>query len=554
MRRSKLRTSWLAHAGVWLLLAAPCWAQAAPPPAPAPDAPDGTQPADEPSTDDVPHADDDPSSGDAPPADDDPSPDDAPPADGEPSPDDAPPAESSPLERLLAGEDPDMLSEEERQRRLTTAPPPEFAARKPLIPQEILLEKREGRNTTGFPEIGWDQENGVVLGAQLQLFLNGTRDDGLFASAPYRARTLIAGRRTSEGVTELEFGVDVPYVLDSPYRVRLGLSASQTPIANYYGVGKESMERLSFPGQARAFTRRARYADALRRSPDGLTTYARYDQWRSTSLRSSLRVERDLLQGVLRPLLGFALSYRDVDDYTNRGTRAKAPFSDVRARQLTTRLRQDRERGRIRGFRGGFDQSVKLGLTYDTRDFEPDPARGWFVMAASDISSRYLGSDFDYQRVSLTATGYLRLLPRDMTRLVLAGRIAYSTVFGAVPFYELGSFARTDEDLSGLGGYQTLRGYQRSRFVGRSLALASAELRWAFAELRFLGDHFRLMAVAFVDAGRAFERPAEFHLRNWRYAYGAAFRFSWNLSTVISFDYGVSREDGIFYVSIGHPF
>lgn len=449
---------------------------------------------------------------------------------------------------------PEDLSPEERARRLATAPPPAFMADKSRIPDEILLEKREGRNVTGFPELGYDQENGFVLGAQLQLFLNGSRDDGFFANAPYRARVLLAARRTTGEVSELEFGVDVPYALDTPFRFRLGFTAVQTPIANYYGVGRETMRRLRFPGEPGTFRRRENYEDALRRSPDAQTTYARYSQWRSTALRVSGRVEHDLLSGVLRPLLGVALSYRDVDDYTNRSTNAESPeYGLVRARQLSTRLREDHQRGRIEGFRGGFDTTVKLGLTYDTRDFEPDPASGLFVMAGSEISSRYLASEFDYQRLSLTATGYLDLLP-GFTRLILAGRVAYSTVFGQVPFYELGSFARTDQDLEGLGGYQTLRGYQRARFVGRSMALASAELRWAFAEVDFLGSHFRLMAVGFADAGRAFEDSAEFHLRNWRYGYGAAFRFSWNLSTVISFDYGLSREDSVFYVSIGHPF
>lgn len=43
-----------------------------------------------------------------------------------------------------------------------------------------------------------------------------------------------------------------------------------------------------------------------------------------------------------------------------------------------TKLKADNETGEIHGFRGGWDNSVRLGLAYDTRDLEPNPRSGMF--------------------------------------------------------------------------------------------------------------------------------------------------------------------------------
>ena len=43
-------------------------------------------------------------------------------------------------------------------------------------------------------------------------------------------------------------------------------------------------------------------------------------------------------------------------------------------------------------------------------------------------------------------------------------------------------------------------------------------------------------------------------IRAWRPSYGAAFRFSWNLATLGTFDYGFSEEGSGIYVNFGHMF
>ena len=51
-----------------------------------------------------------------------------------------------------------------------------------------------------------------------------------------------------------------------------------------------------------------------------------------------------------------------------------------------TRLFADHQAGKITGFNGGWDNALKIGLTFDTRDFEPDPASGVMLQAVGRVS------------------------------------------------------------------------------------------------------------------------------------------------------------------------
>ena len=60
------------------------------------------------------------------------------------------------------------------------------------------------------------------------------------------------------------------------------------------------------------------------------------------------------------------------------------------------------------------------------------------------------------------------------------------------------------------------------------------------------------MAI-FSEGGRSFN-DVELHFRDWKGGFGVGFRLAWNLATLVSFDFGVSREDSIFYLELGTQF
>jgi hypothetical protein len=69
-----------------------------------------------------------------------------------------------------------------------------------------------------------------------------------------------------------------------------------------------------------------------------------------------------------------------------------------------TRLFTDHQAGNIIGFNGGWDNAVKLGLTFDTRDFEPDPDSGVMAQVVGRIASKIIGSAFELPAIQLQRT------------------------------------------------------------------------------------------------------------------------------------------------------
>lgn len=417
---------------------------------------------------------------------------------------------------------------------------------KPQIPEPILKDKREGAYFTGIPVIGTDPESGVVLGANIQWFDNGAKDNPFFAYAPYRKKVSATFDLSTRGRQEYVLEYDQPYIADTPWRVRAYGAYLGEKFADYFGIGEGTLGRLSFPGTPGVTYRRANdYFDALRDIRDG-KTWARFNYFDKRQVTFVGNLERDYFGGLLRPLVGVQVSHMDVRDYT--GVQVNGGVNQE------TLLRQDFREGRIRGFDGGWLNLARVGLTYDSRDYEPDPTSGVLGQALLEGTTRWLGASSDYGHLTVKFQGYRRLIP-DVTRLVLAGNAVYSVHFGVVPFYALSSLAAPNEEgKEGLGGWSTLRGYYANRFVGKVKMHGSVELRWSPFEFTVWNQHIKPTLVPFVDAGRVFDKIGRFSLNDWKIAGGIGLRLIWNLATIISFDVGFSRESTLFYVQLGHQF
>jgi outer membrane protein assembly factor BamA len=211
----------------------------------------------------------------------------------------------------------------------------------------------------------------------------------------------------------------------------------------------------------------------------------------------------------------------------------------------------------VSGCDGGWNNTLRAGISYDTRDFAPDPNSGVFVDSVGHWSAKGFGSYANYLRWTTAARIYVSPFPK-LTDLVLAGRVLYSIQSAAVPFFTMNTLAMaggTDDftDQTGLGGERTLRGYRQDRFIGLVDAAASAEMRWTFVKFPLLRQYFSIQIAPFVDTGRVFDSVA-LSLDDWKVAGGAGLRVGWNRSTIVMFDYGRSSEGDGFYIDFGMPF
>jgi hypothetical protein len=433
-------------------------------------------------------------------------------------------------------------------------PRPDFLNRRPFIPDFLLKDKRDGSFVTAVPAIGWDQQAGLTLGVVGFLFNNGKKDDPFFRTTPYRQQISVTAVGALSGLQRYGATLDQPNIFDSPYRLLAAVQYKIDPLNNYFGIGSATLQDFNFPGApGQSFRTYNGYQNALRQEVNGYA-YTKYDLYQTRETSFGVAVERDVFGGIVRPLIGVDVRYIDLRDFT--GSRVDAETSsgdDVRATEQPTRMHTDCQAGVITGCSGGFDNVLKLGVALDTLDFEPDPYSGVLAQAVAELSAKALGSDFDYQRLTFSTSGYKTVFP-NIARLVLAGRALYSMQFGNVPFFSVPMLAFDTGDRRGLGGFETMRGFVDRRFVGESAVLVNAELRWSIFEGGYVfGQHLRPMLAPFVDAGRVFD-GTQLRFDGWRADSGIGFRLIWNLVTTVSFDYGISSEGQVFQMALGYAF
>jgi hypothetical protein len=122
-------------------------------------------------------------------------------------------------------------------------PRPDFINRRPLIPDFLLKDKREGRFITAVPAIGWDQQAGFNLGVVGFLFDNGKKDDPFFRTTPYRQQISVTALGALSGLQRCGVKLDQPNMFDGPYRLRADVQYAIDPLNNHFGIGRPSRAR-----------------------------------------------------------------------------------------------------------------------------------------------------------------------------------------------------------------------------------------------------------------------------------------------------------------------
>jgi len=412
-----------------------------------------------------------------------------------------------------------------------------------------LAKKNEGGYITGLPLLAYSTDLGFGGGARAYYYWDGHRDDPRFAETPYLFRMFVQAFASTRGLQFHWIDLDAPRIADSPYRFRAQIIYERNINQNYFGLGNRSLAPLQFPGMTRTFAHYADYSDAQLQVDSSGNAWSKYDQYDLQRPFAIASIERNFLGDRVRVLGGFGVSYTTIRDYSGKQVDA---VGDTKAPEGQTRLATDCAYGLVVGCKGGRENYLRLGISYDTRDFEPDPNRGVFLDAAIDAGTVALGSEYDYVRALAAARGYWSPI-RDED-LVLAGRAVFEVQTSGTPFFSMDTFPFTEDPRSGLGGHRTLRGYRQDRFVGPVYTLANAEARWTFGHGCILRQKLAFMIVPFFDIGRPYSSLGDLTWRDWRNSYGGAFRVSWNLATVITVDYGRSSEDTGFYVNFNHIF
>jgi outer membrane protein assembly factor BamA len=152
---------------------------------------------------------------------------------------------------------------------------------------------------------------------------------------------------------------------------------------------------------------------------------------------------------------------------------------------------------------GGWVNTVKAGLTWDSRDNKPNPMKGIWTEIGIEAAPKFLGNDWGFSRFYITHRQYFTLIKNDLS---LVYRLGYqSTLSGEVPFFyqsQVITSRLTGATSEGLGGSKTLRGVLRNRVVGDGFFMGNIELRWKPLYFRFLKQDCYLGLNGFYDFGR----------------------------------------------------
>jgi outer membrane protein assembly factor BamA len=152
---------------------------------------------------------------------------------------------------------------------------------------------------------------------------------------------------------------------------------------------------------------------------------------------------------------------------------------------------------------GGWVNTLKAGLMWDSRDNRPNPMKGLWTELGLEVSPKFMGNDWGFTRLYVIHRQYFTLIEKNLSFVY---RVGYqSTLSGQVPFFyqsQVITSMLTGATNEGLGGASTLRGVMKNRVIGDAFVMGNVELRWKPLYFKFLKQDCYLGLDAFYDFGR----------------------------------------------------
>lgn len=300
--------------------------------------------------------------------------------------------------------------------------------------------------------------------------------------------------RTSSTVKPSSIRMDAYYTLNRQYHVRLhpvlwirngfmnisGTFSFKEWPTSFYGIGNNSSR-----------DNQEKFSETL------------YE----ASVEGTTHIGSDFYAGV-----GYSFRYSDIDPQDETGILAS---------------------GQLAGTGTTTVSSAELLLRRDSRDNQFYPSKGSYHTLELASSSKLLGSDFSFTRVTLDMRKYFPF--KNSQVLAIQGIVSFST--GEVPF----------RVLPGIG--DRLRGYSSVRYIDRHLAALQMEYRVA----PLIG---RLGFVAFAGAGDVFHSVSDWQPDRIKYSAGIGIRYLFNRSEKINIrlDYGIGKDSSGDYIDLNEAF
>ena len=153
--------------------------------------------------------------------------------------------------------------------------------------------------------------------------------------------------------------------------------------------------------------------------------------------------------------------------------------------------------------KGGWINTLKVGLTWDSRDNRPNPMKGLWTEIGIAVAPKFMGNNWGFSKLYIIHRQYFTLIEKNLS---LVYRLGYqSTISGHSPFFyesEVITSRLTGATSEGLGGSKTLRGVLLNRVVGDAFFMGNIELRWKPLYFKLFKQECYLGLNGFYDFGR----------------------------------------------------
>jgi len=151
---------------------------------------------------------------------------------------------------------------------------------------------------------------------------------------------------------------------------------------------------------------------------------------------------------------------------------------------------------------GGWVNTIKGGLMWDSRDNRPNPMKGIWTELGVEAAPKFMGNDWAFSRFYFIHRQYFTLIENDLSFVY---RVGYqSKLSGTVPFFyqsQVITSMLTGATNEGLGGSSSLRGVVRNRVIGDAFIMGNLELRWKPVYFTLFKQDCYLGLNAFYDFG-----------------------------------------------------
>ena len=347
---------------------------------------------------------------------------------------------------------------------------------------------------TGLPVIYYSPSTNWNYGLRLQW--------ADYRRRPYRYKLTVFFQNSTSKRKSYFIKFKVPRISGTGFGLRLIGSVKHDIRARYYGLGNDSEFNKGYVDRDHE-----------------CNCYIDEDYYHYT-LRSP-RLLMSLLREIYGPVLlsvGFGLERTDVDS----------------RKQSSINHPPDGVTDGITGF-------VSAMLKWDTRDDPVIPSTGtfheWSYESSRNSLLGLLFEQIDFQRWTFTDIRYVPLIDR----LNFAHRTVIDVLKGTVPLYAYGEIGGSRR-MKGLGGAESLRGFDRQRFTDKVRFITNSEMRYHVRSDRMFKQYLEWHSVIFVDSGQVQPSLKRLDALDLHWSFGFGQRLYWNSDFVIRLDVGFSAE------------